>query len=198
MEKRLKEFLPELKDYYTITSEGKIYSDNSGLMKTRNRAGTEYQIINFSKEDGKKKTFRVHRLVLMAFKPVDGMENLEVNHIDGNKKNNKLENLEWCTSSENQIHAFKTGLQEPRRGERSNFAKLTEEDIKKIFELRKQGLTQKEIGDIIGCSRSNISCILRGKSWQVESSTTISQESTPKQVEMGNTLTSKVEGKDIV
>lgn len=87
-------------------------------MKTRNRAGTEYQIINFSLINGKKKTYRAHRLVLMAFKPVDNMENLEVNHIDGNKKNNKLENLEWCTSSENQIHAFKTGLNKARQGEK--------------------------------------------------------------------------------
>lgn len=99
--KRIHDFLPEIKDYYTIYSNGDIYSDNSGKMKTRNRAGTEYQIINFSRTDGKKQTFRVHRLVLMAFNPIEGLENLEVNHKDGNKKNNDLSNLEWCTSSEN-------------------------------------------------------------------------------------------------
>lgn len=141
-------------------------------MKTRNRAGTEYQIINFSLINGKKKTYRAHRLVLMAFKPVDNMENLEVNHIDGNKKNNKLENLEWCTSSENQIHAFKTGLNKARRGEKSNFSKLRLEDVKRVFDLREQGLTQAEIATIIGCSSSNISYILKRKTWQVESSTT--------------------------
>lgn len=141
-------------------------------MKTRNRAGTEYQIINFSLINGKKKTYRAHRLVLMAFKPADNMENLEVNHIDGNKKNNKLENLEWCTSSENQIHAFKTGLNKARRGEKSNFSKLKLEDVKRVFDLREQGLTQAEIATIIGCSSSNISYILKRKTWQVESSTT--------------------------
>lgn len=141
-------------------------------MKTRNRAGTEYQIINFSLENGKKKTYRAHRLVLMAFKPVDNMENLEVNHVDGNKKNNKLENLEWCTSSENQIHAFKTGLNKARRGEESNFSKLSLEDVKRVFDLRERGLTQAEIASIVDCSRSNISYILKRKTWQVESSTT--------------------------
>lgn len=172
MERRLHDFIPEIKDYYTVTSEGEFFSDNSGKMKTRNRAGTEYQIINFSLINGKKKTYRAHRLVLMAFKPVDNMENLEVNHIDGNKKNNKLENLEWCTSSENQIHAFKTGLNKARRGEKSNFSKLRLEDVKRVFDLREQGLTQAEIATIIGCSSSNISYILKRKTWQVESSTT--------------------------
>ena len=172
MERRLHDFIPEIKDYYTVTSEGEFFSDNSGKMKTRNRAGTEYQIINFSLINGKKKTYRAHRLVLMAFKPVDNMENLEVNHIDGNKKNNKLENLEWCTSSENQIHDFKTGLNKARRGEKSNFSKLKLEDIKRVFDLREQGLTQAEIATIVGCSNSNISYILKRKTWQVESSTT--------------------------
>ena len=166
MEKRIHDFIPEIKDYYTITSDGLIYSDNSGLMKTRDRAGTDYQIINLSKLDGSKRTFRVHRLVMMAFNPVENMNELEVNHIDGNKKNNKIENLEWCTASENQIHAFKTGLNKPRRGEESNFSKLTEDDVKKIFELREKGLLQKEIAEIIGCTKSNISCILRKKSWK--------------------------------
>lgn len=166
MEKRIHDFIPEIKDYYTITSDGEIYSDNSGLMKTRNRKGTEYQIINLSKLDGKKRTFRVHRLVMMAFKPVENMDELEVNHLDGDKKNNKLENLEWCTASENQKHAFKTGLQKARKGEDSNFAKLSKEDVNKIFELRARGLLQREIADIVGCTHSNISAILRGKSWK--------------------------------
>lgn len=135
-------------------------------MKTRDRKGTEYQIINLSKLDGKKRTFRVHRLVMMAFNPVENMDELEVNHLDGNKKNNKLENLEWCTASENQKHAFKTGLQKARKGESSNFAKLTEKDVNQVFELRKQGLLQREIAEIVGCTSSNISAILRGKSWK--------------------------------
>ncbi len=167
MEKRIHDFLPEIKDYYTITSDGEVYSDNSGKMKTRNKPGTKYQIINFSTIDGKKKTFRLHRLVMLAFNPIENSKDLEVNHKDGNKLNNKLSNLEWCTSSENQQHAFKNGLQKPRRGLRSNFSKLNNEDIEKIFNLRKDGLTQQAIADIIGCTRSNISYILNKKTWQV-------------------------------
>jgi hypothetical protein len=167
MERRIHSFLPDIKDYYTITSDGEIYSDNSGKMRTRNRAGTEYQIINLSTIDGKKKTFRLHRLVMLAFEPIDNASELEVNHIDGNKRNNRLENLEWCTASENQTHAFENELQKPRKGEKSNFAKLTAVDIKEIFRLKSKGLTQKEIAEKMGCTRSNISYILNKKTWQV-------------------------------
>ena len=167
MEKRLHDFLPYIKDYYTITSNGQVYSDNSGRMKTRNKSGSEYQLINFSTIDGGKKTFRLHRLIMMAFCPIDNMENMQINHKDGNKKNNNLSNLEWCTASENQIHAFKNNLQKPRRGSASNFSKLNENDIQKIFELRASGLTQKAIAEKIGCSRSNIGYILLKKTWQV-------------------------------
>lgn len=165
MEKRLKDFIPEIKDYYTVNSDGEFFSDNSGKMKTRNKSGTEYQIINFSLENGRKRTYRVHRLVLMAFNPIEGMEELEVNHKDGNKKNNKLSNLEWVTASENQLHAFRTSLQKPRKGGESNLAKLTENDIEKIFKLRAQGKLQREIAEEIGCTRSNISYILSKKTW---------------------------------
>ena len=57
--------------------------------------------------DGKK--HYVHRVVLSSFSDVSG-ENLEVNHIDGDKENNCLWNLEWCTRQENMSHAVKTGL----------------------------------------------------------------------------------------
>lgn len=65
-ERRISEFL-DVKDYYTINENGEIYSDNSGLMKTRNKGKTNYQIINFQMNDKRKQTFMVHRLVLMAF-----------------------------------------------------------------------------------------------------------------------------------
>lgn len=63
--------------------------------------------------NGKAHSIRVHRIVAMAFIGEPQGEAKEVNHKDGNKKNNNVSNLEWVTSSENQIHAYKMGLQKP-------------------------------------------------------------------------------------
>ena len=67
-----------------------------------------YALFRFTKNN-KRKNILGHRLVALAFLP--NPENKpQVNHIDGNKANNRLENLEWCTDSENKIHAYKNGL----------------------------------------------------------------------------------------
>ena len=60
-------------------------------------------------KDGREKTFLVHRLVAMAFLP-NPQNKKTVNHIDGNPKNNRLENLEWATYEENNNHAFDNRL----------------------------------------------------------------------------------------
>lgn len=66
-------------------------------------------------KNGKRKDFKGHWLVLSNF--VENIENKpQINHINGKKDDNKLSNLEWCTNSENQIHAFKLGLQKRKRG----------------------------------------------------------------------------------
>lgn len=70
-------------------------------------------------KNSKPKYVRTHRLVATAF--CDNPHNKkEVNHIDGNKRNNRADNLEWVTSSENQIHAYKLGLQKVSGGALSN------------------------------------------------------------------------------
>ena len=73
------------------------------LSQSFNRSGGYLRVYM----DGKK--HYVHRVVLSSFSDVSG-ENLEVNHIDGDKENNCLWNLEWCTRQENMSHAVKTGL----------------------------------------------------------------------------------------
>jgi hypothetical protein len=88
-------------------SYGKRIKKEAILKKGINVRG--YEIVVLSKSEGKK-SFSVHRLVLQAFVP-NHENKKEVNHIDGNKTNNRVDNLEWCTSSENSFHACRTGLQ---------------------------------------------------------------------------------------
>jgi DNA-binding XRE family transcriptional regulator len=84
------------------------------------------------------KNFFIHRLVLMAFKPINNPQDFQCNHIDGNKQNNCIDNLEWCTQSENQLHAYKIGLQKWTIEAKTKLSKfrigknLSEEAKKKI------------------------------------------------------------------
>lgn len=81
-------------------------------------------------EDKKYHWRSAHRLVAAIFIPnIDNKPH--VNHIDGNKKNNHVSNLEWCTVSENHKHAYKNGLMS-KKGEKHHFRKLSDKDVLEI------------------------------------------------------------------
>lgn len=122
-----------------------------------------YYSITLSK-DNKQKKIQVHRLVAMTF--IDNpYKKPQINHIDGIKTNNKAENLEWCTGSENMKHAFKIGLQS-LSGEKNTMAKLTNNEVVLIRKCLKTGLfTQKEIANIFGVARRTITDINLNKTW---------------------------------
>jgi hypothetical protein len=104
----------------------------------------------------------LHRLVAEAFL---GKSVSQVNHKDGDKGNNLLENLEYLSPKENTNHAI-TILGKNKRGERNPRAKLKEEDISLIFELSKKGMNQTQIADKLNVSHQHISDILRGLRWR--------------------------------
>ena len=112
-----------------------------------------------------RKTFQLHRLVLETFNPIENCENLEVTHIDGDKSNNKLENLEWCTGSFNVKHSLETGLKIPAREENIGGSKLTEQQVLEICDLLKNSnLSLQDIGNKFGVSKHCIFDIKRKKS----------------------------------
>ena len=100
---------------YSVTPDGRVWShpkcsnnNRHGKWMSIDRAG-RYPMISLSK-DGHKKRYLVHRLVAEAY--LANPDDLpQVNHINGNREDNRAENLEWVTSSENRIHAWDTGLQ---------------------------------------------------------------------------------------
>lgn len=118
---------------YYVSTTGRVYNTaTSRFIGNKRSDNYEYRKVKLSK-DGVKKFIDVHRLVAEAFIP--NPFNLRcVNHIDGNKANNCVENLEWCSYSENTRHAMRIGIANIKCGEESSFSKLTE---KEVIEIRK-------------------------------------------------------------
>src|SRR3990167_3057603 len=151
---------------YWVSTCGNIYNMNRGIMmKTWLNKETKYKITKIS-YDGKKRDKLVHRLVAEVFIP--NPENKpQVNHLDGNKLNNDLSNLEWATPSENQIHAFKLGLNHTRR--KTGGVKLNLEIASEIVKLRKEGLSLTKISNKYNVTRGCIADVVQGKTWRSDS-----------------------------
>ena len=122
------------------------------------------------KKEGGTTYIQLHRALMLAFKPIENFENLQVNHIDGNKNNNNLNNLEWVTPKENIAHAIRNKLTcfDYLQGEKTNFAHYTEEDAKLVIELLcTNKFTDKEISEITGLPvKSFIAKIRRKETWK--------------------------------
>ena len=97
---------------YLCSSDGSIFGVSGKKLKERtDKRGYLRAVIYY--DNGISKSKLVHRLIASSFMPTNNEDSLEVNHIDGNKKNNNITNLEWCTHSYNITHAHKTGLITP-------------------------------------------------------------------------------------
>lgn len=162
---------------YAVTDDGRVWSSPRVLHTVRNgksfsiKAGGYFLKQGFHKCGykqvtlGSKKKFpyKVHRLVAQVF--IENPLNLkEVNHKNGIKTDNRIENLEWCTRSYNIHHSFLIGKQD-NRGSRNPFSKLKENDISEIRSLLKENILQKEIGRRFGVSQLAISNIKMGRTW---------------------------------
>ena len=90
---------------YRVSSDGQVFSARSGKI-LKPHINTKGYARHWLQRDGQK-AFFTHRLVAVAFL---GASDLQVNHIDGDKSNNRVENLEWCSGSDNVKHAYRTGL----------------------------------------------------------------------------------------
>lgn len=103
----------------------------------------------------------LHRLLAETFLPNPEGKHT-INHINGNKLDNRLENLEWATYSENAIHAINTGLNKCT-GESNYRAKFRNTDIRVIKDMSKHGFNQPEIASLYGVHQTTIHYILTNK-----------------------------------
>lgn len=148
---------------FEISQSGIIRNVKTKSIKSQYVSDTGYYMITISKNN-KSKPYRVHRLLANNF--IENPQKLkEVNHIDGNKLNNDLSNLEWVSHFGNMQHAFSTGLAN-NTGVKNGMAKLNEIKVCEIKELLKQGISQYKIATKYNVSRSTILKIHLNKTWK--------------------------------
>lgn len=161
-----------LENYIAVSNHGRVLSKArpvsypNGLKKTKEdkiltpRKTRGYFYVRVLISDGEfrfSRNIAVHRLVAQEF-CANRLGFNEVNHKDGNKENNHASNLEWVSRSENILHAVSMGL----RGKPTGNRKFSEEQIAKVFELRKQQYRHKEIAEELGMGVSTVTHILLG------------------------------------
>ena len=142
---------------YLVYNDGRIWSNKTHRFMKQCSNGQYLKVALCIK--GKLKQFLVHRLVAKAFVP-NPENKREVNHIDGNKTNNKVSNLEWVTASENQTHAVKTGLK--KHGTDLWNGKFNKEQVIDIIKQHQNGVPCYVLGRKYGCDKTTISAICRG------------------------------------
>lgn len=161
-------------DRYAISSYGRVKRLSSitcakagHILKPAVRGGRGgwhgYLFVTLCGDDGKSNGV-IHVLVAEAFigqRPSGAV----VNHKDGDRHNNRMENLEWVTQSQNVLHAYAAGLSDAR-GEANGQAKLTDEDVR---EMRRQATGQRGqyamLSRKFGISPRQVSDIVKGKAW---------------------------------
>lgn len=156
---------------YFVNKRGSVYSD--WIYKSNGRRGSKkrllkkwirngYWCVNLV-SNGCNNFKSIHRLVLETYLPVIGMDKLHCAHDDGNRKNNRLENLKWATPKENNADKKKHGTWQG--GVKNPAHKLKEDDIREIRVLLGRGMFQREIGEIFGVSQTTIYLISKGRTW---------------------------------
>ena len=146
-------------DKYIPNRHGTKTFKKSKLISSCNN-GNGYLQVKLSK-NGKRKAFYVHRLVCDAF--LGNLDsNLEVNHIDCDKSNNKLDNLEIISHKENMIHAYNNNLLYPHFNFKIN--ETIAKEIKKLYMI--DNLKQYEICKKLQLSKSIVQGVCSGKTWK--------------------------------
>lgn len=166
----------EFGEHYEVSSYGRVRSIDRKVNSRSGLRTVKGQMLKLQTDkDGYKKAmlyckqkckiYRVHRLVALAFIPNPNSKS-DVNHINGVKYNNSIENLEWATKSENRQHAFDSGLQFGKKGEDSVVSKLTEKEVREIVDLYKTDLySTEELADKFNISQAQANRIVNRETW---------------------------------
>lgn len=146
---------------HAVTGEEHFRTLNEILLKQYNsKFGYKFVQLRIG---GVPKNFTIHRLVAIAF--IDNPDNYKVvNHKNGNKIDNSIENLEWCTDVYNHEHATKNNLKPS--GERVGSSKLNDACVKAIRGLAAKEWSDTDIAELFGVHRSTINLVKNHKTWR--------------------------------
>ncbi len=152
---------------YFVNEQGDVFSTKFNKVRKIKLAITADGYLQISiSNNGKAKSILVHRLIAETFIP-NPQKKIEVNHKNGIKNDNRVENLEWVTHKENIKHAYAIGLSIGNIGKNHPLAKLNE---KQVLEIRKLYFTKKYtlkvLGKMFNVSIPQISSIINNKSWK--------------------------------
>lgn len=163
---------------FLVTKDGRVFSEvtNKFLKPATDLSG--YLRCAF-KYNNKHTTFKVHRLVAECYIR-NPLNKPQVNHKDGDKKNNKVDNLEWCTHQENMKHAIENGLFNPKdipkekcinknikKGELNGCSKLTDEIVLEIrSKFNPRIYTREMLAKEYNVKASTIKDVILRKSWK--------------------------------
>lgn len=156
----MEEWKDILDSNYAVSSAGRIRNNKtSRILKAFlvGKKSTNYYAVDLPT----RKSIKVHKLVAHYF---IGESELQINHKNGNKADNNVSNLEYCTAKENVKHAWDTGLSKPRKGNTNNLSKIPEELARKI-KYSSAGKTHREWADELGVSQNAVNLIRKGKNW---------------------------------
>jgi hypothetical protein len=166
--------IPGYEGLYQISRRGQVKSLGRKIIDNRCRVTVRKDMIKINqvdmfgyyriqlKKDGISKNFRIHRLIALAFIPNPSNKKC-INHIDANKKNNRISNLEWCTNKENIQHAFRKSLVSRARGENCANATISDTQAEQVASLLWKGWRTYDIAKKIGCSPQVVSKIKTGR-----------------------------------
>jgi len=157
--------IPNFEKRYAITVDGKVWSypkgtNRDGKFLKAHDDSHGYFLVNLTlkKENKtKQKVFKVHKLVALTY--LGEPNGLVVNHKDGNKRNNTVENLEYVTSGQNNAHAYRTGLKQPTRQDRDTnvCCKLNTKDFNKTLDRVLNGEHLPTVAKEVGFTRTHLS-----------------------------------------
>lgn len=141
---------------YLISTRGRVKNFYTGRVLKESTINSGYKIVQLvsSSDDKKYQKMLVHRLVGEEFIPNDNPYKNTINHKNGNKLDNTASNLEWCTQTENNLHAKRLGLN-TNKGVASYKAKLSEPQVHIICKLLSKNTPYKDIISVLGFDSTN-------------------------------------------